>query len=81
MNGLLMSVLFLASSAFAVPITSEEAAELNSEYTHQSNENQYHTTSKSSKKLIRKSRKKSQFFLSNLNFSAKNQILFGFDLI
>lgn len=29
MNGLLMSVLFLASSAFAVPITSEEAAELN----------------------------------------------------
>merc|ERR1712214_276186 len=29
MNGLLMSVLFLASSAFAVPIPSEEAAELN----------------------------------------------------
>ena len=36
MNGLLMSVLFLASTAFAVPIASEEAAELNSEYTHQS---------------------------------------------
>lgn len=29
MNGLLMSVLFLASTAFAVPIASEEAAELN----------------------------------------------------
>ena len=62
MNGLLMSVLFLASSAFAVPITSEEAAELNSEYTHQSNENQYHTTSKSSKKTHKKIHEKISVF-------------------